>query len=177
VRSDAGDGVSRHSTLNSLSLSLARQPDIVEFSRSLVQRQRDRLGRITGVFTFVSHLVDVPPALAEEPRDGVDCLLALAGEQEGPAVILAALLRALGERVHIECAPRIVFVRVELDLADTVRLAPFTSLMVAQDRVFIPLDPRRSRSPLGFLPEFARAWYGRRPVPRAFPSARALLSR
>jgi hypothetical protein len=168
--------VSRHPTLNALSLSLARQADVIEFSRTLVQRQRDRLGRITTVFTFVSHLVDVPPAPPEEPRDGVDCLLALAGDQEGPAVILAALLMALGERVHIECTPQIVFVRAELEPADMARLPPYTHLMVARERFFIPLDPRCSRSPLGFLPQPARAWYRRRPVPRSFRAARALLS-
>ncbi len=151
--------MSRHHTLNALSLTLARQPDIVEFSRTLVQQKRDRLGRITAVFSFVSHLVDVPPAPPDEPRDGVDFLLALAGEQEGPAVILAALLRALGERVHLECTPQMVFVRVELGLADMARLPPYTNLMVARDRFFIPLDPRRSRSPLGFLPRSARVHY------------------
>lgn len=122
----------------------------------------DRLARITCVFTFVSHLVDVPPA--DRVRDGADLLLALAGVEEGPAVILAALLQALGERAQLEHTREMVFVRVELELSDLRRLPPHASLVLkrSRDRYLLPLDPRRARIPLGFLPQPVRQVLERR---------------
>lgn len=119
-------------------------------------RVRDRLARIAAVFTFVNTLVNVPPAPDGEFRDGVDWLLGLAGEHEGPAVILCALLQALGERAAIDYVPGMAFVRVEIEVADLPRLPPHAGLIAARGRVFIPLDPRQARSPLGFLPRPAR---------------------
>jgi len=137
----------------------------VAFARRLVRRVEadDRIARITCVFTFVSHLVDVPAA--ERARDGADLLLALAGVEEGPAVILAALLQALGERAQLEHTREMVFVRVELELSDLWRLPPHASLVLKRsrrDRYLLPLDPRRARIPLGFLPQPVRQVLERR---------------
>jgi hypothetical protein len=144
--------------LHDLSIALARHPDVVEFSRALVEAYpaRDRLSRLAAVFTFVGHLVDVPPCASGELRDGVDALLMLAGEDEGPAVILAALLLALGERAAVDYAPGMAFVRVELGIDDLARLPPHAGLMLARGRYYLPLDARQARSPLGFLPRPAR---------------------
>lgn len=124
------------------------------FSRALVRRvsARDRLARIAAVFTFVSHLVDVPRSPDGRPRDGVDLIVALTGTAQGPSVILAAMLLALGERARLDYARGTAFVRVELDLADLARLPPHAGLMIRGGRCYLPLDARRSRSPLGFLP-------------------------
>jgi hypothetical protein len=144
--------------LHDVALSLARRPDVVEFARALVGRYhaRDRVGRLSALFTFVAHLVDVPPPLPGEPRDGVDVLVALAGEDEGPAVILAALLLALGERAGVGFAPGLAFVRVEVQAADLSRLPPWAGLMATRGRTYLLLDPRRARTPLGLLPRLVR---------------------
>jgi hypothetical protein len=117
---------------------------------------RDRLSRIAAVFTFVGHLVDAPPPPDGELRDGVDALLMLAGEQEGPAVILSAMLQALGERATVDYAPGLAFVRVELEWTDLARLPPHAGLMLSRGRYYLPLDARQARSPLGFLPRPVR---------------------
>lgn len=115
---------------------------------------RDRLARLAALFTFVSHLVDAPPP-DDGVRDGVDWLLALAGEDEGPSVILAALLLALGERAAVEYRPGLAYVRVELQAADVARLPPHASLFSRRGRFFIPLDARRARSPFAFLKDLS----------------------
>ena len=144
--------------LRSLAIALARDRAIVEFSRRLVRAisVRDRLGRLAALFTFVCHLVDVPPQGEGEVVDGVDCLLRLAGEDEGPAVILAALLQAVGERAAVEVGREVAFVRVELELGDLRRLPPHAALLVVAGRYYVPLDARGARKPLGFLPQPVR---------------------
>ena len=114
------------------------------------------MARVAAAFTFVNQLVGVPAPADGEYRDGVDVLLALAGEQEGPAVILAALLQALGERVSVDYVPGMAFVRVELEACDLARLPPYTNLFVARGRYYIPLDARRPRGPIGLLPRLVR---------------------
>jgi hypothetical protein len=116
------------------------------------------MGRVAAAFTFVGHLVSTPPPPEGEHayRDGVDVLLALAGEEEGPAVILAALLLALGEKASVHYAPGMAFVRLELEPEDLPRLAPFTDLVSSRGRFFLPLDARTPRGPLGVLPRLAR---------------------
>lgn len=143
--------------LHELSIGLARDPHVVEFSRSLVAAPpaRDRLARIAATFSFVSTLVNTPAA-ARPARDGVGALLAIAGEREGPAVILCAMLQALGERASVVHAPAMPFVRVELGLQDIRRLPPYARLFAARERYYIPLDPRRPRWPIGFLAPAAR---------------------
>jgi hypothetical protein len=138
--------------LHELSLSLARHRDIAAFARALVESApaRDRLARLATLFTFVQHLVDVPPP-EDGIRDGVDWLLALAGEQEGPSVILSALLLSLGERAQVCCRPGGAFVRVELQAADVARLPPHALLAERRGRYFIPLDARGARAPFAFL--------------------------
>lgn len=126
---------------------------------------RHRLARIAGLFSFVAQLVDAPPPAAEE-RAGVTALLGRAGEEEGPAVILAALLMAQGERVRVESMRELAFVRVEVQAEDLPVLPPHARLIRSQDRLYLPLDPRRSTSPLGFLPEPLRAALSRRRVVR-----------
>lgn len=141
-------------TGHALALALARHRDVVAFARALVRgpRSSDRLSRLASVFSFVSHLVDVPPPAEEYTRDGVDLLLELAGDDEGPALILAALLLALGEKAALSYVPGLAFVRVELDLADLSRLPPHAGPIFTHGRWYLPLDPRRARAPLGLLP-------------------------
>ena len=138
--------------LHELSLSLARHRDIAAFARALVESApaRDRLARLATLFTFVQHLVDAPPP-EDGIRDGVDWLLALAGEQEGPSVILSALLLSVGERAQVCCRPGGAFVRVELQAADVARLPPHALLAERRGRYFIPLDARGARAPFAFL--------------------------
>jgi hypothetical protein len=131
----------------------------VEFARALVfgYRARDRMARVAAAFTFVNHLVSVPPPPPDgEWRDGVDVLVALAGEQEGPAVILAALLQALGERASVDYAPGMAYVRVEIRAEDLSRLPPWSNLMTTRGRYYLPLDARRPRGPIGHLPRVVR---------------------
>ncbi len=115
---------------------------------------------MTALFTFVAHLVDVP-APEDGPRDGVDLLFALAGERHGPAVILAALLQALGEHAAIDdaaVAPHsaeargLPVVRVELHEDDLASLPPHAAVWTRGVRYFVPLDPRAARRPFGFVP-------------------------
>ena len=140
--------------LRDLTISLARNPDVVEFARSVADgwHARDRIGRVAAAFTFVSHLVDVPALEDDGVRDGVDHLLHLAGVREGPPVILCALLQALGERACLDEASGLPFVRVEIDAGDLARLPPHAGPFVDRGRVYLPLDSRDARSALGFLP-------------------------
>jgi len=158
----------RSAALHSLSLSLARQPRLVALSRSLVRRvhPRDRLGRIAAVFGFVSQAVDLRGARAG-PAGGISSLAALtllAGEDHGASLLLCALLQSLGERARVERTRELAFVRVELDLRDVARLPPHAELMVSggRARYYLPLDARRARSPLGFLPREVRLALARR---------------
>jgi len=166
LRDVAGRGAP--SALYALALALARHRDIVSFARALVRgpRSGERLSRLASVFSFVCHLVDVPPPTDGRARDGVDLLLELAGEEEGPALILAALLLALGERAALSYTPGLAFVRVEIDPADLARLPPHADPILRNGRWYLPLDPRRARSPLGLLPLPARNALRCRPVRR-----------
>jgi hypothetical protein len=130
----------------------------VSFSRELVRHvdARDRLARLACLFSFVSHLMDTPRSAAEPATDGVDLLLNLAGEDEGPAVVLTALLLALGEKAAVDWRPGLAFVRVEIAREDLPRVPPHAGLLRRGGRDYLPLDPRRARSPLGFLPRLAR---------------------
>jgi len=144
--------------LHDLALSLARLPDVAAFARALtrVPAVRDRLSRIAAVFSFVNTLVNVPAPPDGQMRDGVDVLLRLAGEEEGPAVILCALLQALGERASVVYAPGIAFVRVEVKVDDLRRLPPHAEPFSSRGRYYIPLDARQARCPLGLVPRLAR---------------------
>jgi hypothetical protein len=158
----------RSAALHGLSLSLARQPRLVAFSRSLVRRvpPRDRLGRIAAVFAFVSHAVDLRRFLAAPPGtvSSLGALTLIAGEDHGASLVLCALLQALGERARVERTRELAFVRVEVDLRDVARLPPHAGLIVTRGRprYYLPLDARRARSPLGFLPREVREALSRR---------------
>lgn len=117
--------------------------------------RHERLARLACVFGFVAHLVDTPPP-TDGVRDGVDWLLALAGADEGPAVVLTALLLALGEHAAVEYRPGLTFVRVRLEAGDLARLPPHACLLSRRGQYFIPLDARRARSPFAFLPDLAQ---------------------
>lgn len=147
----------RHRSLVALSVSLARHPEISAFARQLAQgwARGGRIGRVVASFTFVSHLVDVPPAPSGE--DGVSWLLDTLGPARGPAVLLAAVLLALGERAQVESTREMSFVRVELDAEDLPQLPPHAELLHANGRTYLPLDPRQHRQPLGVLPAHVRA--------------------
>jgi hypothetical protein len=124
---------------------------------------RDRLGRIAALFTFVSQL-GAGGDETVELRDGVDVLFRVAGPEAAPAVLLAALLKAAGERAQLDYARDLVFVRVEVDPTDAARLPPHAALIVARRRacLYLPLWVRHARSPLGFLPRPTREGLARR---------------
>jgi hypothetical protein len=127
--------------LQALALGLARQPRLVDFARGLAERRDDRLARIAAVFTFVNQLVRMPRKAGEPLRDGLDQLLELAGEARGSAVILGALLMALGERAGIESAGDAAFVRVAIDSEDVRRLPPHACPYPGRGCVYLPIDP------------------------------------
>ena len=124
---------------------------------------RDRLGRIAALFTFVSQL-GVGEDETVELRDGVDVLFRVAGPEAAPAVLLAALLKAAGERAQLDYARDLVFVKVEVDATDAARLPPHAALIVARRRarLYLPLWVPHARSPLGFLPRPTREGLARR---------------
>jgi hypothetical protein len=124
---------------------------------------RDRVSRIAALFTFVSQLVagETPAA---ELRDGVDVLVRVAGPEAAPALLLAALLKAAGERAALDYARDLVFVKVEVDARDAARLPPHAALIVSRRRarLYLPLWVRHARTPLGFLPRPTREGLARR---------------
>jgi hypothetical protein len=124
---------------------------------------------VAAAFTFVSHRVDVPPAPAGDTPDGVAWLLARTGPEHGPAVLLAAVLLALGERAQVESTREMSFVRVEVDEDDLAELPPHAELLLSGGRSYLPLDPRRERSPLGVLPAAVRSVLVRRRSARQRP--------
>lgn len=159
----------RHRSLLALSVSLARHPEIGAFARELAQgwARGGRIGRVVASFTFVSHLVDLPPA--PRGQDGVTWLLERLGPERGPAVLLAAVLLALGERAQVESTREISFVRVEISPQDLPDLPPHAELLLAGGRTYLPLDPRQHRQPLGVLPAGVRAVLARRLSARQRP--------
>ena len=126
------------------------------FARDLVDDRgaEDRLARVTAVFTFVAQLVNAGPT-ASAP-DALRPLQPLLAFREGPAVLLCALLKALGERSRLERTREMTFVCVALDVFDVARLPPHARLLCDDVRLEIPLDPRDVRTPLGFLPRAVR---------------------
>jgi hypothetical protein len=156
----------RSAALHGLSLSLARQPRLIAFSRSLVRGlpPRDRLARIAAVFTFVSQAVDLRMATGAFPGATLAALTRIAGEDQSAALVLCAMLQALGERARVERTRELAFVRVEVDPRDVARLPPHTLLIVTRGapRYYLPLDARRARGPLGFLPRAVRQALSRR---------------
>ena len=153
--------------LHGLAVDVARHPEIVGFARRLLRAAPagGRLGRIAALLTFAGALVDSRTGHGE--RNGLDVLLDVLGRDHGPAVVLGALLMAAGERARVECTREMAFVQVELEAADLFALPPFARLHVRRGRTFLPLDARRGRTPLGFLP---------RPVREALSRRRALLA-
>jgi hypothetical protein len=120
------------------------------------QGRSDRLARIAALFTFVSHCVDTPEDPLGESRDGIDELLRIVGRQRGPALALAALLQSVGERVELQEVAGVCFVQVEIEVGDVSKLPPFAQPVESHGRIYLPLDPRRARSPMGFVPLWVR---------------------
>jgi hypothetical protein len=124
-----------------------------------------RLARVAALLTFVGRLIDTRAqgrVAAETGHNGVDLMLAALGSHRGPAVVLAALLMALGERARVECTREMAFVQVELGAADVRALPPFARVHMRGGRYYLPLDARRGRIPLGFLPLPVRTVLARR---------------
>jgi hypothetical protein len=88
--------------------------------------------------------------------DGIDELMRLVGRQRGPAVALAALLQSVGERVQLQEVAGVCYVQVEIHACDVGKLPPHASPVEKRGRIYLPLDPRRARSPLGFVPLWVR---------------------
>lgn len=125
---------------------------------------RDRLGRIAAVFAFVSRAADLRLATGARHGAALGALSRLAGADQGASLVLCAMLQALGERARVERTRELAFVRVELDRRDVARLPPHTLLIVSRagPRYYLPLDARRTGSPLGFLPRAVRDALARR---------------
>jgi hypothetical protein len=140
-------------------VALARSPVVIGFARTLAAhapaRAQDRLARLSTVFRFVSALSEAH-VHCDPPRDAVDVLFDRLGGQRSPAVLLSALLLALGEHAELECTREMAFVRVALSPEDLRRLPPHAAPVRSAGRVYLFLDPRRSKSPFGFLPAPAR---------------------
>jgi hypothetical protein len=168
VTSVARPRARQHWSLVALSVSLARHPEVAAFARALARgwARGGRIGRIVASFPFVSHLVDAPPA---PEGDGVSWLLARLGPERGPAVLLAAVLLALGERAQVESTREISFVRIEVEPTDLLDLPPHAELLLANGRRYLPLDPRQHRHPLGVLPAEVRTALARRLSARQRP--------
>lgn len=151
--------------MHRLCLALARHPQVVRSAARVVRalRARDRLGRIAALFTFVAHL-SRDDRVSPELRDGVDVLVRLAGTDTAAAVLLAALLKAAGERAQVDYAREIVFVRVEIEPLEAGRLPPHAALIVARrrGRCYLPLWIREMRGAMGFLPRATREGLARR---------------
>ena len=155
----------RRRVLHRLCLSLARHSRVAWAAARVVRTldAHDRLGRIAALFTFVSHLAAEAEGAAGELRDGVDMLVSVAGPEAAPAVLLAALLKSVGEKAQVDYARDIVFVRVEIAVADAARLPPHAALVAgARGRVYLPLWMPHAKSPMGFLPRPAREGLARR---------------
>jgi hypothetical protein len=142
---------------------------LIRFARAVVRRSpsQHRLARVAALLTFVGGLIDsrAPGRAAvahQSGDDGLDRLLYALGGHRGPAVVLAALLMALGERARVECTREMAFVQVEIQPADLVLVPPFARVHVRGGRYFLPLDARRGRIPLGFLPRPVRDVLARR---------------
>ena len=149
--------------VHDLSIALARMPEMVALSRAVAgpQVRSDRLARVASLYTFVGYLVDDPMAGVQRWYDGVDELMRIVGRQRAPAVALAALLRAQGEHVELREVAGICYVQVEVEAADVDKLPPHAQLIERRGRMYLPLDPRRARAPLGFVPLWVRqrvAW-------------------
>ena len=125
---------------------------MIDFARTVAAHApgQDRLTRLCTLFRFVSALSEAH-LRPDPPRDAVDVLLDRLGEQRGPAVLLSALLLALGEHAELECTREMAFVRVAVVPEDLRRLPPHAAPMRSAGRVYLFLDPR-SKSPFAFLP-------------------------
>jgi hypothetical protein len=93
-------------------------------------------------------VVDAPDDAA---RDGTRMVLALAGRDHGPAVILAAMLLALGERALLLATGAASLVRVRIGSRELAALPPYATV-VRSAGWYLVLDPRSARRPLGFVP-------------------------
>ena len=123
-----------------------------------------RLARVSALLTFVGRWIDSRGERAEagSAQSGADLVLGALGAHRGPAVVLAAMLMSLGERARVECTREMAFVQVELTAADVLRLPLFARVHVRGGRYFLPLDARRGRIPVGFLPQPVRNVLARR---------------
>jgi hypothetical protein len=121
---------------------------------------------VAALLTFVGGLIDSrapgPGTVNASGDDGLDRLLSALGGHRGPAVVLAALLMALGERARLECTREMAFVQVEIQPADLMLVPPFARVHERNGRYYLPLDARRGRIPLGFLPRPVRDALARR---------------
>jgi hypothetical protein len=106
---------------------------------------------VTAAFTFVVEL-GARPASAPVAWDWLG---RLAGT-DAPAVLLSALLLALGERARVERTRELSFVCVEIGEGDLPRVPPHAGLLVRAGRFLLPLDPRPAPRSLGFLPREVR---------------------
>lgn len=157
----------RRRALHSLSLALARHPAVVAHTWRLARR-RERLGRIAALFGFVHRL-----AAAEGLRRARVHDLRAAGLREGDvaAALLAAMLRAAGERASLEYTREMAFVRVAVAGADVAGLPPWARLLSSPaGRLDLALAPRGAWMPAGYLPPSVAAALQRRRLPVALAS-------
>jgi hypothetical protein len=151
----------RRQRLHSLSLTLARHPALVAYTRRLTRARRARLARIALILEFVRRL-----AAAEAARRGRRASRG-AGLRDGdlPAALLWAMLRAAGERARVEYTREMAFVRVAVAGGDVRRLPPWARLLrSAAGGLEVGLAPDGRWAPAGYLPPPVRdAMQSRRP--------------
>jgi hypothetical protein len=138
-----------------LSLRLARHRPFQDFAREMVlgygrdPRASPHLARVTAAYAFVGRLSE-----GTLSRPGHALLLRLA-EVAGPdgsaAVLLAALLLALGERAEVDYTRELVFVRVAVGPEDLSHVPPHAVVLRGSGGHFLALVAG-GRAPLGYLP-------------------------
>jgi hypothetical protein len=117
------------------------------------------MARVTAAYTFVRRLSQ------GEMEGRVALTLAGLARAVGPdasaAVLLTALLLALGEHAEVDYARELVFVRVALRPEDLHHLPPHAAVLAKDGRPFLALAAA-GRIPLGYLPGPVREGLGRR---------------
>jgi hypothetical protein len=157
--------------LHALSLALARHPGLVACAWKLTRGRRQRLARIAMIFEFVHRLAAAESLRRARVRDfRADGLR----DDDVPAALLWAMLRAAGERASVEYTREMAFVRVVLAGADVGRLPPWARLLRSGPRgLEVGLVPNGRWAAAGYLPVPVRGALQRRRPPAAVCTALA----
>jgi len=147
----------RRRALHSISLALARHPGLVAHTWTLIEGRADRLARIAAIFDFVHRAAAgdaLPPAATAQPATTPMSALR---DGDVTAALMAAMLRAAGERATVAFTREMAFVRVAVGGADVAQLPPWARpLRFPGGRLEVGLAPGRQWTPPGYLPAPAR---------------------